>query len=40
LNIFRNSVEKTQFSVKLDKNNAYFTCRLISTFDFISLSSS
>jgi hypothetical protein len=40
LNIFRNSVKKKQFSVKLDKNNGYFTRRLIYTFDFISFSSS
>jgi len=35
LNIFRNSVEKIEFSLICDKNNGYFTLRLI---DFFILS--
>jgi hypothetical protein len=35
--IFRKSVEKIQLSLKSDKNNGYFTWRLIYIFDHISL---
>ena len=40
LNIFRNSVEKIQVSLKSDNNDGYFTWRAIHIFDHISLISS
>jgi hypothetical protein len=38
--IFRKSIEKTQVSLKSDKNNGHFTHKPINNFDPISLSSS
>jgi len=39
LRIFRISVEKIQFSFKFDKNNGYFTYRLMYVHDNIYLNS-
>jgi hypothetical protein len=39
LRIFRKSVEKTEVSLKLDKNNGYFTWRPIHIYDNISVNS-
>ena len=40
LRIFRKSLEKIQVSLKSDRNNRYFTWRLIHICDHVSLSSS
>jgi len=40
LSVFRKYVEKIQVSLKSDKNEVYFTWRLMNIFDNISLSSS
>jgi len=40
MNIFPKYVEKTQVSLKSDKNNGYFTWRPIYIFDHNSLNSS
>ena len=40
MNIFRKSVDKIPVLLKSDKNNGYFTWRLIHIFDHILLNSS
>jgi hypothetical protein len=39
LSVFRNSVENVEVSLKLDKNNGYFTRRPMHIYDNISLNS-